>query len=164
MNGEYGIGYTSNGEPFYFDKEDFPIIAPYAWWVDKKGYICTTMSGHKNFKMHRLILGCDDNVVVDHINHRLNDNRKSQIRIATRQENQRNQQINKANTSGKTGVCKNSKNNKWRAYITVNNKQISLGHFNSYGDAVSARIKAEKKLFKDFRYIPNRGDQHSKLS
>lgn len=28
LSGEYGIGYTSNGEQFYFDKEDFCLIFP----------------------------------------------------------------------------------------------------------------------------------------
>lgn len=152
LSGEYGIGYTSNGEPFYFDKEDFPLIVPYSWWIDKKGYVCATISDHKNIKQHRLILHCTDNVVVDHIYHKLNDNRKSQIRIATRQENQRNQKVNKANTSGKTGVCLNKKNGKWRAYITIMNKQKSLGHFENYDEAVQARIKAEKEMFGSFRY------------
>lgn len=41
------------------------------------------IENHKNIKMHRLILKCDDDQVVDHIYHHLNDNRKSQIRIAT---------------------------------------------------------------------------------
>lgn len=152
LSGEYGIGYTSNGEPFYFDKEDFWLIAPYAWWIDKKGYVCTTIGNHKNIKMHRLILKCDDNQVVDHIYHHLNDNRKSQIRIATHQENQRNQKVNKANNSGKTGVCLNKKNGKWRAYITIMNRQKSLGHYDKFEDAVQARINAEKEYFKEFRY------------
>ena len=82
-----------------------------------------------------------------------NDNRKSQIRIATNQENQRNQKINTANTSGKTGVCLNKKNGKWRAYIMIMNRQKSLGHYENYDDAVNARIEAEKKYFKEFRYI-----------
>ena len=152
LSGEYGIGYTSNGEQFYFDKEDFCLIFPYSWWLDKSGYVCATIENHKNIKMHRLILNCDEHEVVDHIYHKLNDNRKSQIRIATRQENQRNQRINKANSSGKTGVCFNKKNGKWRAYITIKNKQKSLGHFENYDDAVQARIKAEKEMFGNFRY------------
>ena len=75
-----------------------------------------------------------------------------QIRIATHQENQRNQKINKANNSGKTGVCLNKKNGKWRAYITIMNRQKSLGHYDKFEDAVQARINAEKEYFKEFRY------------
>lgn len=153
LSGEYGIGYTANGEPFYFDLEDFPLIRQYSWWIDKKGYVCATAEKHKNIKQHRIILGCNDNEIVDHIYHRPNDNRKSQIRIATNQENQRNQKINTANTSGKTGVCLNKKNGKWRAYIMIMNRQKSLGHYENYDDAVNARIEAEKKYFKEFRYI-----------
>ena len=163
MSGEYGIGYTSNGELFYFDKEDFPIIAPYAWWVSQKGYICTT-DNKKNIPQHRMIIDCPKDLQIDHINNCKYDNRKKKLRICNNQQNHRNKPPLKNNRSGKTGVCKYSKNGKWRAYITVNDKQISLGHYDSFDDAVNARIKAEKELFKDFRYIPNRGDNRAKLS
>lgn len=152
LTGQYGIGYTTKGLPFYFDKEDYAIIAPYTWWIDKHGYVCATIKNHKNIKMHRLILNCPEYLQVDHIHQKCNDNRKSELRICTNQQNHRNVSLCKNNQSGKTGVCKNNKNGKWRAYITINDKQKSLGHYDSYEDAVQARIKAEKDIFKDFRY------------
>lgn len=41
---------------------------------------------------------------------------------------------------------------KWRAYITIMNRQKSLGHYDKFEDAVQARINAEKEYFKEFRY------------
>ena len=35
----------------------------------------------------------------------------------------------------------------------IMNRQKSLGHYENYDDAVNARIEAEKKYFKEFRYI-----------
>lgn len=51
------------------------------------------------------------------------------------------------NTSGKTGVCLRKRDNKYRAYITVNKKQISLGLFNNIDDAIQVRKKAELQFY-----------------
>ena len=149
---EYGIGYTSKGEEFYFDIEDYELISQYTWYTDKKGYLCATIFEHRNIKMHRLVMGVLDNlyVQVDHINHKHNDNRKSELRIASSRENSCNQQVNKVNTSGVTGVSYSKHRNKWRAYITVHDKQISLGYYTEFKDAVLARLNGELKYFGEF--------------
>lgn len=102
--------------------------------------------------MHRIVMKAKDNEIVDHIYHHVNDNRKSQLRNTTRQNNQRNQTINKANKSGKTGVCWSKKKNKWRAYITISNIQKSLGYYEDKNEAVEARLKAEKVYFGEYAY------------
>ena len=163
LTGEYGIGYTAKGEPFYFDKEDYWLISPYSWWVDHKGYVCATIENHKNIKQHRLIMNCPENLQVDHIHQKNNDNRKSQLRTCTNQENHRNKPPSKNNISGKTGVSLNKRNGKWRAYITIDNKQKSLGHFSTFEKAVEIRVKAEKEIFKNFRYT-ERSDSLAELS
>ena len=97
-------------------------------------------------------MNAKDGEIVDHIYHHVNDNRKGQLRNTTRQNNQRNQTINKANKSGKTGVCWSNKKNKWRAYITISNRQKSLGYFEDKDDAIEARLKAEKVYFGEYAY------------
>ena len=54
----------------------------------------------------------------------------------------------KNNKSGKTGVWWNNRSNKWLAYIRVHNKQINLGTYSTFEDAVKARLIAEDKYFK----------------
>lgn len=44
------------------------------------------------------------------------------------------------------------KSQKWRAYITINHKQIELGEFVNKEDAIEAREKAEKEYFGEWRY------------
>lgn len=40
LTGEYGIGYTSKGEKFYFDLEDYDKIKDYCWHVNQYcGYL-----------------------------------------------------------------------------------------------------------------------------
>src|SRR5574344_527323 len=38
LSGEYGIGYTSKGEEFYFDLEDYDKIKDYCWCLNDQDY------------------------------------------------------------------------------------------------------------------------------
>ena len=42
LSGEYGIGYTLKGEPFWFDLEDYDLIKDYCWHYTQKNKIETT--------------------------------------------------------------------------------------------------------------------------
>jgi len=52
------------------------------------------------------------------------------------------------NKTGITGVC--IEKGKYRSDITYNKKRIFLGYYNNLEDATVARLKAEKKYFKEF--------------
>ena len=43
LSGEYGIGYTSKGEEFYFDLEDYDKIKDYCWFKNDSGYILAAL-------------------------------------------------------------------------------------------------------------------------
>ena len=90
---------------------------------------------------------------VDHIYHKLYDNRKSQLRIVTHSNNIKNQKLNKHNTSGVTGVSYSKKNNNWESYINTNRQRIHLGHYKNFDDAVKARKNAEQKYFGEYAYV-----------
>lgn len=81
---------------------------------------------------------------LDHINQNKRDNRICNLREVSRKENMQNVTLHKHNTSGVKGVAWHKQRNKWRAYIFVDYKQISLGVFDFFDDAVSARRTAEK--------------------
>jgi len=90
---------------------------------------------------------------IDHIDRDKTNNRISNLRSVTSKENNRNQPIRKSNNSGCCGVCKVSDSRLWRAYITNNNKQVWLGSFKTFEDAVLARKLAEK----EYGYHRNHG-------
>ena len=102
----------------------------------------------KSRLLHRYILNPVDGMTVDHINRNTLDNRKCNLRIVTQFQNNQNQSHN---TSGKVGVSFCKQNRKYKAYIKVNGKQISLGYYKYFNDAVKARIKGERKYFKEVR-------------
>lgn len=152
LSGEYGIGYSSNGEEFYFDLEDYDLIKDYCWFILNNGYVCASKN-RKNILMHRLVMNaCDDAVQIDHIFHKKNDNRKSQLRIATRSQNSMNMTLREDNSSSVTGVTYKSRNKLWVAQIQVNNKYIYLGSFAKFEDAVKARKEAEEKYFGEYAF------------
>lgn len=157
LSGEYGIGYTKSGEEFYFDLEDYDKIKDYCWHITRYGYVASTdrFNNFKSVRLHRLVMGNpDESYDVDHIHGELsrNDNRKSNLRIVTRSQNQMNVSLCKNNTSGVTGVNFNKSSGKWSARIGLNYKRIQLGLFDNFEDAVAARKQAEEKYFGEYSY------------
>lgn len=142
-----------DGTTFYFDIEDLPIIQSRSWYKDKDGYLahCYYYNGKRCFvSFHRIIMGAKRNEVVDHINKNRADNRKANLRICERTENDRNRGLYSTNTSGVTGVHFDQKRGKWAASITYNNKRLFIGRFEFKEDAIRARLLKEIELFKDF--------------
>ena len=151
LDGEYGIGYTNKGEEFYFDLEDYDKIKDYCWFIHK-GYVETNTEDNKTISMHRLVMETyDNNFKVDHIYHKTNDNRKSQLRICSNQENCMNHNLAKNNTSGKSGVSYRKDTGKWRVRIWYNGECYSLGCYDDYDEAVKVRNEKEKELFGEYR-------------
>lgn len=149
LSGPYGIGYAvNNGEPFFFDKEDYDKIASYSWFVSDQGYIMTRNKDGRLIRMHRLITDYDDDV--DHKDRNRVDNRKSNLRPTNKQLNGINRGCNQNNVLGVKGVSKIK--GRFYARIMKDGKQISLGGFATLEEAHKARIEAEKKLFGEFAY------------
>ena len=154
LSGEYGVGYDCNGNPFYFDLEDYDKIKKYCWHLDKDNYVCANVNG-TTIKMHRIILGLhEEKIQVDHIFHNNNDNRKSKLRVVTNQQNSMNKDKPINNTSGHRGVSFYEKRNKWRVYITINGERKHLGYFDKdkLNEAIQARLNAENKYFGKYSY------------
>lgn len=152
LSGEYGIGYTTKSEEFYFDLEDYDKIKDYCWHKDKHGYVVAHIRKSKKYiKMHQLIFNNVDKFI-DHINHCVYDNRKINLRVVTHSQNMSNKKIHSNNNSGITGVCWHKASNKWWAYISKNKQRIDLGYFNNFEDAVKARKEAEEKYFGEYSY------------
>ena len=147
LSGEYGIGYTSKGEEFYFDLEDYDLIKNYTWYVGDKGYI---KAENEDITLHRVVMRAKEGDVIDHIFHKKFDNRKSQLRFVTNSQNQMNRDIGKNNTSGHRGISWHKKHQKWIAQIGVMGKLKYLGLFSDIEDAIKARKEAEKKYFGEY--------------
>ena len=106
------------------DNDDLEKCSQLTWHYAKNKdskYIQTRIKG-KMIKLHRYIMNINNsNLVVDHINRNPLDNRKSNLRICSYQENSFNKSIRVDNTSGIPGVSFHKINKKWRAKIKYNN-------------------------------------------
>lgn len=152
LSGEYGIGYDSNGKEFWFDLEDYSKIKDYCWMIANDGYV---KCSNENKLLHRIIMNLDDNQFdVDHIHGKdtKHDNRKCNLRIATRSQNIINKGLMKNNTSGVTGVTWNKRKQKWIVRININKKRIIVDSFDNFEDAVKARKQAEEKHYGEWSY------------
>lgn len=122
----------------------------YRWYFSNNGGAYATYGGRINkthVAMHRLIMNAPDHLEVDHINGNRLDNRKENLRLATRSENQRNTQKSKRGITSKyKGVCYDKKQGQYKAEI--NGK--FLGYYNSELVAATAYDKAANEMYGKF--------------
>lgn len=102
---------------------------------------------NKVYKAHRLawlyVYGEWPSKAIDHINRNRSDNRICNLRDVSIGDNNKNCKMNDNNTSGTKGVVWRKDTCKWNARIGVGGKQVSLGYFIEYHEAVNARKNAE---------------------
>ena len=118
------------------------------------GYRNITIDGTK-YRAHRLawlvVTGSDPGELeIDHINRDRADNRFSNLRLATTQQNQRNLSLACTNTSGIKGVHWHKQRNKWRAKVQHKGRFIHVGCFELLEDAAAAVQKARRKVHGEF--------------
>ena len=127
------------------------------------GYIAITFNYVKFFG-HRLAwyltYGEIPNGEIDHINGKKDDNRIDNLRVTDRKENGRNVSKPITNSSGCVGVRWHKTAKKWNARIKIDQKDIYLGLFENFEDAVKARKEAEKK----FGFHTNHGRENPNSS
>lgn len=141
---------------FMADLEDLELVKEYCWYEDKKhNYLITRLKDNSKLLFHRLIFfrsveNTLNDKTIDHASRDKYDCRKQNLRICTLSQNAQNQSIPKNNTSGIIGVNYSSNDKKWRAYVCVDKKYISLGYYNNKIDAIKARLNGEKIYYKEY--------------
>lgn len=89
---------------------------------------------------------------VDHINGQKADNRWTNLRLATHEQNiQHRVTHNKNSRSGRKGVFPVA-HNRWKAAIIYKGYYINLGNYKDIDEAESVYKKAEKDLFGEFAH------------
>jgi hypothetical protein len=140
----------NKGRVTLVDDKDYEWLNKWRWtaiWNKKaKAFYVIRNNGKENktFYIHREIMSAEKDFQVDHINHDTLDNRRVNLRIVTRSQNQRNSVVPCNSTSGFKGVCWDKGARKWRAYINKDRKRFHLGFFDSKVDAAIAYDEAAK--------------------
>lgn len=131
----------AGGDFALVDAADAPLLMPCHWRVIK-GYAVRTVN-HRMVSMHREILHPQPEEEVDHINGNRLDNRRSNMRLATRHQNAKNAPAPRSNTSGVKGVSWDKTRGRWVARIRIGpGRRLELGRFVVFEDAVQAYNEA----------------------
>ena len=105
----------------------------------------------KLLSIHRILTNAPDGMEVDHINRDSLDNRKQNLRICTKSQNQMNsgkEQLGRS--SHYKGVSLYKRHNKWMSRIKKRRKEYFLGYYENEIDAAKAYDTKAKELFGEF--------------
>lgn len=161
----------TRGYVAWVDSCDFELVGNYSWYAHAVRYVvggniavyaCAARrypegadrSGARIVRMHRLL--CPDVVEVDHVSHSmLNfgvvDNRQSNLRRVSHQENTQNQRKCKTvKTSPFKGVCFEKFTGKWKSSITVDDRHVTLGRYRVEAYAAYMYDLAALRMFGPF--------------
>ena len=134
----------------FIDLEDVPFIDHKFFVVFSNKNKTYCLQDYHGKKLHRLITNCPKDLVVDHINHNPLDNRKSNLRICTRKENNQNQKTHYTNSTTKLRNVYFQKDfKKYFVKMCVNNKNYFRGYFPNTEDGLLEAQRIAKELRKE---------------
>lgn len=118
------------------------------------GYQTLEINGHR-YRAHRVawlyVYGIFPSEYLDHIDRNRSNNSISNLREATVTQNSGNTKVRADNSTGYKGVSLDKRSGRYRAYITINKKQKSLGYFSTAEEAAEAYNSAAATHFGEFK-------------
>ncbi len=146
------------------DLADIDLVQSRNWYASKGRHTLYAVSNGErrgsaprapSVQMHRVVLGLapDDPREVDHIDHDGLNNRRSNLRPATRSQNSRNMGSPTGARTPYKGVGWHSRDQSWRAYISIDRRQISLGYFATEEEAARAYDAAAVEAWGEFAWL-----------
>lgn len=141
--GDTLVVYTrKHNVPLFFDASDHALILEHTWHIDFHGYVHTNIpkgdGRYSHLPAHVLITNRPKGLSVDHIDGNTLNNRRSNLRVVTHQENHQNRRTAK-------GYYWCHQRKKWKAVIGVNGKQLQLGFFQTEQEAYQCYLNAKKQ-------------------
>jgi len=143
-------GYTA-----IIDDEDYEKVKNIKWHYALGYAVCSIPKNGKRVtvSMHRTIMDIPDGMEADHINRNKLDNRRGNLRTATRAQNNQNQALRKDNRYGFKGVWERKERNKFRVRIKVNKECFYFGTYYNIVDAALAYNLASLKYHGEYGYL-----------
>lgn len=147
----------SKGKITIIDSIDYELLSKYKWHIchdyavtNRKAIDANGHLKRRLIYLHKFIINPPKGMEVDHINGNKLDNRRCNLRIATRSQNQINTKKISGCTSKYRGVSWHKSAKKWRAQIQINGKKIPIGIFIDEIDAALAYNKKAIEYFGEF--------------
>lgn len=157
---EGDVAYVSltKGYEAVIDAADVSMVDGFCWCACENRATVYAVRSHRDdfgrishVKMHRALMRAPQVLLVDHRDgNGLNNRRSTNLRLATKSQNQWNSAVNARNKIGCKGVSFAKREGKWRAVIGVGGKLCSLGYFHSPEEAASAYRAASSTLHGEF--------------
>ncbi len=146
----------SRGKQAVVSPEDYEYLTQWSWHLCVHGYAARRPETGMVY-MHRAVMErvAPDlyGLEVDHIDLDKLNNRRSNLRVATRAQNARNRGLLPNNTSGYMGVSWDRTRSKWLACIEVDATRHSIGRFDTAVEAAKAYNAAAKAHFGEFARV-----------
>jgi hypothetical protein len=148
----------TRGYEAIIDAADAAFIGQWNWFaIPKSNTVYAARWGRegepRTVRMHRELLSAPEDLGVDHINRNGLDNRRENIRLATRNQNMWNSGLQANNTSGFKGVTWRKRDKRWSATICVFGRPINLGNFRTAEEAHQAYARASAEMHGEFGRI-----------
>ena len=144
----------SQGKSTLVDDEDFDRLNAYQWFLSGTGYaVGFVPSDDGKFRLeyaHRFIMQAAEGQLVDHINGNPLDNRQTNLRFVTPQQNGQNKRLNSLSHTGLKGVGWHKNRRKYHARIQLQGIRYHLGFFDNAETAALSYDFAARRLFGEF--------------
>lgn len=130
------------------DEADYDSISKYHW-IWRNGYACTRLFG-SYIGMHRVLMDAmrGEDVIIDHIDGNHKNNQRSNLRRATRCQNQQNRKTNRNNTLPK-GI-RLLPSGKYNVRIQTEKSRKVVGTFDTLEVALNERNRVAQLLHGEF--------------
>lgn len=163
----------TRGHVALVDDEDFEALSQFKWGARRKDHLVYAVRKvragpyrQRDVLMHREILAAPRGTDVDHINGNGCDNRRANLRAATREQNARNSRARTDGTSRFRGVSWYRPLERWRAALRGGGKTIHVGYFHNEEEAARAYDDAARQHHGAFASLnfPREGERSAHRS
>lgn len=132
------------------DIDDASLVLCHRWHLNNFGYAVRHASSQRRgsepskIYLHRFLMDAPKGCLVDHANGDRLDNRRSNLRVASKAQNAANSRLSTKNTSGFRGVYWDRSRCKWHGQITIAGKVTFLGYFQTAIEGAMAYDRAAR--------------------
>lgn len=146
------------------DESYYEELSQYNWYVQKHGRTYRAFRSEyerkdgkkinqKTIYLHRSIMKPKKRQMIDHIDGNGLNNRRSNLRLCTHQQNCCNRPLRTGSFSGAIGVKWNRRIKRWKAYVSISKKRLLIGNYINKYEAILARNVSASFAYGEFARI-----------